>query len=86
MSIGINESLVFSALSHVVSIVFVGNNRFSNTDRDPDKELVVLYMSQTFMNFLKFCFKCLFQVHIWTCRNNVYLEITLLKTVNWTIS
>lgn len=42
LSIGINESLAFSALSQVISIVFVDSNRFSNTHCDPAKELVVL--------------------------------------------
>lgn len=42
LSIGINESLAFSALSQMVSEVFFGSNRFSSTHPDPAKELVVL--------------------------------------------
>lgn len=42
LSLRINESLAFSAFSQVVSVVFVGSNRISNTNHDPAKELVVL--------------------------------------------
>lgn len=42
-SIGINESLTFSARSpQVVPIVFVENDTLSNIDHDPAKKLVFL--------------------------------------------
>lgn len=46
----------------------------------------LFFKYQNFMDILRFCFKCCFQIHIWTPRNKVYLEITLLKKINWVIS